>query len=147
MFVRAGDLGLTGTEPPTAIDADAGLTARLEAIRVAAALRMGIPGSRAVPKVALVAVSPPAAFPALDGGAWDTDQVDLLARVMSMGNCHRAFALTAAMCLAVAARAEGTVVAECVPGRRATCASATPRGCCRSPPSSFPSTAGPGPSG
>ena len=31
---------------------------------------------------------------------------------MSMGKCHRAFALTGAMCLAVAARIEGTVVHE-----------------------------------
>ena len=39
--------------------------------------------------------------------------MDLIARVISMGNCHRAFALTAAMCLAVAARLPGTVVREC----------------------------------
>ena len=39
--------------------------------------------------------------------------MDVVARVISMGNCHRAFALTAAMCLAVAARLEGTVVREC----------------------------------
>ena len=32
----------------------------------------------------------------------------MVARVISMGNCHRAFPLTAAMCLAVAARIEGT---------------------------------------
>jgi 2-methylaconitate cis-trans-isomerase PrpF len=31
-----------------------------------------------------------------------------------MGNCHRAFPLTVAMCLAVAARIPGTVVAECL---------------------------------
>jgi hypothetical protein len=30
-----------------------------------------------------------------------------------MGDCHRAFALTAAMCVAVAARIEGSVVHEC----------------------------------
>jgi 2-methylaconitate cis-trans-isomerase PrpF len=30
-----------------------------------------------------------------------------------MGNCHRAVPLTSAMCLAVAARIGGTVVAEC----------------------------------
>jgi 2-methylaconitate cis-trans-isomerase PrpF len=36
-----------------------------------------------------------------------------VARVISMGSCHRAFALTAAMCLAVAARIEGTVVHAC----------------------------------
>ena len=38
--------------------------------------------------------------------------VDVLARIISMGNCHRAFALTAAMCLGVASRIEGTVVWE-----------------------------------
>ncbi|MBI4014298.1 MAG: PrpF family protein [Candidatus Rokubacteria bacterium] len=115
VFVRARDLGLGGTEGPAAIDADRALTARLEAIRVAAAALMGIPGSAATPKVALVA--PPAAFTALDGTAYGAERVDLVARVMSMGNCHRAFALTAAMCLAVAARIDGTVVDDCVGGR------------------------------
>jgi 2-methylaconitate cis-trans-isomerase PrpF len=57
-------------------------------------------------------VAPPAAFAALDGARYEIDRVDVLARVISMGNCHRAFALTAAMCLAVAARIEGTVVQE-----------------------------------
>jgi 2-methylaconitate cis-trans-isomerase PrpF len=111
VFVRARDLGLTGTEGPEAIDADRALSARLEAIRVEAAERMGIPGSAAIPKVAVVA--PPAAFRGLDGNAYDAGAADLLARVISMGNCHRAFALTAAMCLAVAARIDGTVVREC----------------------------------
>jgi hypothetical protein len=75
---------------------------------------MGVPGSAAVPKIAVVARAAP--FRALDGKPYASDQVDLLARVMSMGHCHRAFALTAAMCLAVAARIEGTVVHECAPG-------------------------------
>jgi 2-methylaconitate cis-trans-isomerase PrpF len=116
VFVRARDLGLTGTERPEAIDADRALSARLEAIRVEAAGRMGIPGSTSIPKVAVVA--PAMAFTGLDGNAYDAGAVDLLARVISMGNCHRAFALTAAMCLAVAARIDGTVVHEC-------CSSAT----------------------
>jgi 2-methylaconitate cis-trans-isomerase PrpF len=111
VFVRAKDLGLTGTETPEAIDAVGALGARLESIRREAAARMGIPGSAAVPKVAMVAA--PTAFTALDGTAYGADRVDLVARVISMGNCHRAFALTAAMCLAVAARIEGTVVREC----------------------------------
>jgi hypothetical protein len=110
-FVRARDLGLTGTESPQVIDADRALGARLEAIRVEAAGRMGIAGSAAVPKIALVA--PPTTFTALDGRSYGPDDVDLVARVMSMGNCHRAFALTAAMCLAVAARVPGTLVHEC----------------------------------
>jgi hypothetical protein len=114
VFVRAKDLGLTGTETPQAIDGDRALTTRLEAIRVEAARRMGIPGSAAVPKIAMVAA--PAGFTSLDGAKYGADSADVVARVMSMGNCHRAFALTAAMCLAVAARVEGTLVHECASG-------------------------------
>jgi len=114
-WVRAADLGLRATETPQAIDADRALMGRLEGIRVEAARRMGIPGSAAVPKVGIVA--PPTAFTALDGVAHAADASDLLARVISMGNCHRAVPLTAAMCLAVAARIDGTVAAECVASR------------------------------
>jgi 2-methylaconitate cis-trans-isomerase PrpF len=115
VFVRARDLGLAGTETPEAMDAERELAAHLERIRVTAAQMMGIPGSAANPKVAVVA--PPAAFAALDGARHSADQVDLLARVISMGHCHRAFALTSAMCLAVAARIDGTVVSECAASR------------------------------
>ena len=111
VFVRAKDVGLTGTESPPAIDDDKALARRLERIRVAAAEMMGIPGSAATPKVAIVAA--PAGFSGLDGNAYGADQADVLARVISMGNCHRAFALTSAMCLAVAARIDGTLVREC----------------------------------
>jgi 2-methylaconitate cis-trans-isomerase PrpF len=111
VFVRARDVGLTGTETPAAIDDNRAVMARLEAIRVEAAKRMGIPGSASVPKVAVVA--PPARFTGLDGVTHEADASDVVARVISMGNCHRAFALTAAMCLAVAAEIDGTVVHEC----------------------------------
>jgi 2-methylaconitate isomerase len=118
VFVRARDLGLAGTERPEAVDADRALHGRLEAIRRAAGDRMGLPGSASVPKVAVVA--PPAAFAALDGSTHGAAEVDVVARVISMGNCHRAFALTAAMCLAVAAKVDGSAVAECTrPAARA----------------------------
>ncbi|MBI4590561.1 MAG: hypothetical protein HY725_17165 [Candidatus Rokubacteria bacterium] len=112
VFVRAGELGLLGTEAPEAIDRDSALLERLEAIRAAGARRMGIPGSPAIPKIALV--GPAAGYRSLDGREVGLQKVDLVARVISMGQCHRAFALTAAMCLAVAARIDGTVVSECV---------------------------------
>ena len=114
VFVRARDLGVAGTELPAAIDDDRALMARLEAIRLEAARRMGIPGSASVPKVALV--TSPAGFTALDGVAHEAGASDVVARVISMGNCHRAFALTAAMCLGVAARIPGTVVHEATRG-------------------------------
>jgi len=110
VFVRARDLGLVGTESPEAMDRDMALSSRLEAIRVAGALRMGIPGSVAIPKIALV--SSPASYRMLDGSEISARDVNLVARVISMGKCHRAFALTAAICLAVAARMAGTVVWE-----------------------------------
>jgi 2-methylaconitate cis-trans-isomerase PrpF len=69
---------------------------------------MGMPESAAVPKIAFVAA--PTDFVGLDGGRYAGTACDVLARAISMGNCHRAFPLTAAMCLAVAARIEGSVV-------------------------------------
>jgi hypothetical protein len=118
VFVRAKDLGLDGTERPDDLDGRPGLAARLEAIRGAAAVRMGLaesPGeagrtSPAVPKVAVLA--PPAGYRTLAGTPVEPDAVDLVARIVSMGKVHRAFALTGAMCLAVAARIPGTVAHE-----------------------------------
>jgi 2-methylaconitate cis-trans-isomerase PrpF len=120
VFVRAVDLGLQGTEPPEVIDRNTSLTARLEQIRATAAVRIGLARdveeasrkSQAVPKIALVA--PPLAYRDLSGAEVPATSTDICARVMSMGKAHRAFALTAAMCLAVAARIPGTVVQEVV---------------------------------
>jgi 2-methylaconitate cis-trans-isomerase PrpF len=110
VFVRARDLGLTGIEPPAAVDADHELSARLEKLRVEAAARMGMAESAAVPKIAFVA--PPTEVTTLDGLRHPAESCDVVARAISMGNCHRAFPLTAAMCLAVAARLEGSLVHE-----------------------------------
>ncbi|PYN97032.1 MAG: PrpF family protein [Candidatus Rokuibacteriota bacterium] len=118
VFVRARDVGLTGAESPADVDADLRVSERLEKIRAAAARLMGIAPGPSSPKVAFVA--PASAFTSLDGSAYAAADVDVLGRVISMGNCHRAFALTSAMCLAVAAQIEGTIVAECAsPARTA----------------------------
>jgi 2-methylaconitate cis-trans-isomerase PrpF len=125
-FVRARDLGLTGAESPAQIDADRALMDRLEKIRVRAAEIMGIGGSASIPKIALVA--PPGRFTGLDGRDHEAGDADVLARVISMGNCHRAFALTAAMCLGVAARIPGTVVQEQTAGNAGDVRLAHPSG-------------------
>src|ERR671922_1116811 len=65
VFVRARDLGLTAAETPQAVDANAEVMARLEKIRVEAAMRMGLPPSASAPKIAFVAA--PADYVALDG--------------------------------------------------------------------------------
>jgi 2-methylaconitate cis-trans-isomerase PrpF len=118
VFVRAKDLDLDGTERPEDLDARPGLPARLEAIRAAAAVRMGLARSpdeagrtsAAVPKIAVVA--PPAGYRTLSGVTVEPHAVDLVARIVSMGKAHRAFALTGAMCLAVATRIPGTLAHE-----------------------------------
>ena len=66
--------------------------------------------SPAVPKIAILA--PPAGYRTLAGETVEPHAVDLVARIVSMGKVHRAFALTGAMCLAVAARLPGSVAHE-----------------------------------
>ena len=118
VFVRAGDLGLSGGEGPGLIDAQVEVMVNLEQIRAEAAVRMGLARDRreasesvqAVPKVVLVA--PPLEYMDLKGEIIAADDCDIAGRIISMGKTHRAFALTGAMCLAVAARIPGTVVNE-----------------------------------
>ncbi len=110
-FVRAADIGLTGVETPAMLDANAGALAVLDAVRRAAGEAAGldpVPGS--IPKVG--AVAPPTAFETLSGERLGPADMDLAARMISVGRPHRAVPLTAALCLGVAARMEGTLVHE-----------------------------------
>ena len=117
VFVRAGDLGIKGTELPDEIDGNADLLEKLAAVRVAASVAMGITKSpeeaarrAAVPFVGFV--SAPQAAKTLTGDRIEAAAVDLTARMMSNGQPHRALPLTCTLCLAVAARIEGTLVNE-----------------------------------
>ncbi|MCJ2011211.1 2-methylaconitate cis-trans isomerase PrpF family protein [Methylobacterium sp. J-076] len=117
VFVRAADLGLAGTELPAALEAVPGLLGRLARIRAAASVAMGIArdeteaaGITHVPFIALVA--PPADAATLSGEPVPADGIDLSARVISNGVPHQALPLTATLCLAVAARLEGSLVHE-----------------------------------
>jgi len=115
VFVRAADVGAEGNESPLAMDGMADLLAKLEAIRQAASVAMGIAPDlgeaaaiKSAPKVAFVA--PPMASETLDDQTMPADAVDLLARMISVGQPHRAIPLTGALCTAVAAKIEGTLV-------------------------------------
>ncbi|WP_159350562.1 2-methylaconitate cis-trans isomerase PrpF family protein [Roseomonas harenae] len=117
VFVRARDVGLNGTELPEALESRPEVLARLDAIRRAASVRMGIaPDEEAARKVTSVpfiaVVAPPADGPSLSGETVHAAEVDLVARVISNGQPHRALPLTISLCTAVAARIAGTVVAE-----------------------------------
>ncbi len=119
VFVRAGDVGMTGHELPEQIEARPDLLALLEAIRVQASVRMGIaPDIEAARRITIVPfvaiIRPPEDSPTLSGEVIAAQNIDLIARVISNGQPHRALPLTISLCTAVAARMTGTVVAECM---------------------------------
>ena len=120
VFVRASDLDLTATELAQAIDSDRALLARLEAIRAAGAVAMGLAASPdeatakrpATPKIAFVA--PPASYETSTGERLSADDIDVTARILSMGRLHHAFTGTGSIAAAVAAALAGSVVAQVV---------------------------------
>lgn len=119
VFVRARDIGLTGNELPESLDTNTTVLAKLESIRQAAAVAMGLASTldearqgRGIPAAGFVA--PPMDAPTLSGETIRAGQVDLTARFISNGQPHRALPVTSSLCTAVAARVTGTLVAEAV---------------------------------
>lgn len=118
VFVRAADMALKGTEPPTALRNKIEVMQRMEMIRGAAAVAAGVVSTAAEaarlspqsPRVA--AVAPAAASPMLSGGTLEAADCDIQVRMLSMGVPHLAIPLTGAMCVAVAAQIPGSLVSE-----------------------------------
>lgn len=118
VLVRAEDLGLTGTELPAQVDAERVVSARLEAIRGAACVKMGFArnladateNSPAVPKVGFVSASQD--YTDISGKQVSGENMDICARVISVFKCHKACPLTAASAISVAAAVPGTIVHE-----------------------------------
>ena len=115
IFVNAADIGFTGTELQPAINGDKAILDKMEAIRVAGALRMGLiktPEEAATrqhtPKVAFVA--PPKDYVSSSGKRIAADAIDLNVRAMSMGKLHHAMMGTASVAIATAAAVPGTLV-------------------------------------
>ena len=64
--------------------------------------------SQSVPKIALL--SPPKPYKTIDGTTIQKDQIDMVARVISMGVLHKALAVSCAVAAAGAAAVEGTIM-------------------------------------
>ncbi|WP_445502555.1 2-methylaconitate cis-trans isomerase PrpF family protein [Microvirga sp. G4-2] len=114
VFVNAADLGKRGDELPDALEADPVFLDRMEAIRCAASVHMGIAKDideagrvPSIPKVAIVAA--PRAMTTLSGRSLTPSDMSILVRMISIGQPHRAVPITGALCLAVAARIPGSV--------------------------------------
>jgi len=122
VLVAAPDLGLTGIEIEE-IDNRPDIRARLEAIRSRVAVKLGFAATpeeaslrcQTIPRVAFVSESQP--YTDLNGTLIGPENIDLVARVISMGCLHKAFAVTSAIPAAGAARVEGTVADKVSGGR------------------------------
>ncbi len=113
VFLVASDAGYTGGELPD--EYTQGDLQFFEEVRSAAAELCGFaPKDQAtalspgVPKMTII--SPPRGYTSLSGQPVAAGDMDLCARMMSMQKPHRAMALTGAVCTAVAALTEGTLV-------------------------------------
>lgn len=121
IFLRAAELGYTGTELQDAINNDAAALARFETIRAHGALAMGLiqdvseaATRQHTPKVAFVA--PATTYAASSGKTVDASSIDLCVRALSMGKLHHAMMGTAAVAIATAAVIPGTLVNEAAGG-------------------------------
>jgi 2-methylaconitate cis-trans-isomerase PrpF len=115
VFVRAENLGIIGTEMPDELDRRTEVLAKLAAIRQHASVAMGISRSldearrkTAIPLIGTV--SPTQDSQTLSGERITAPAADLTVRMISNGQPHRALPLTASVCIAVAAKIEGTTV-------------------------------------
>jgi 2-methylaconitate cis-trans-isomerase PrpF len=117
VFVNASAVGKSGDELPDVLDSDAVFLQRMEDIRCAASVKMGIAPDidqarrmTGIPKVAMV--SGPRAGRTLSGRELATSDADIWVRMISVGQPHRATPITGAICLAVASRIPGSIPAE-----------------------------------
>ena len=116
VFVRAETLGLSGTETQARVNGDAPLLARLEALRAAGAVAMGLAATAAqataerphTPKLCLIA--PPQTYRVAGGKQVQAEELDVIARMISMGKLHHAIPGTGAVAVAVAAALPGSLV-------------------------------------
>lgn len=113
VYFRAADLGLTGSELPGEIPAEAYRAA--EDIRLAAASLCNMPqneGKNITPFQIMIA--PPRDYTALTGEVVTADDTDFVARQINVdGWMHKAFSGGASTCTAVAAQIEGTIPHAC----------------------------------
>ena len=115
VFVAAADLGLAPGIMPAELDTREDILALLEDLRCAGSAAMGIApdtaaarGIAAVPKIALVGA--PAPYRALDGSLIEAGEHDILVRMISAGQPHRALPITGSLAVAAALATPGSLL-------------------------------------
>lgn len=123
IFVNAKSLGLSGIELQEDVNGNPELLKRLEAIRAHATVTMGLASSPSeatekrphTPKLAFVANA--SAYTASSGKSVSERDIDVLARIMSMGKLHHAMTGTGAIAIAVASAIPGTIINAALGGK------------------------------
>lgn len=116
VFIRAEELGLTGTETPAQIDGDAALMDRIEEIRGKICQKIGLverweDAKQVTPYQPFFAmVSPPAAHTCFNGVRVEAGQVDVVSRLTFMLKMHKAYPVTGTVATGAVARVKGSVV-------------------------------------
>lgn len=119
VFARAADLGLTAAESAEQLHSKPAALVALEHLRSMVAHSIGLVDSVSdatshspdVPKLAFV--GPPQNYGCNDkSGSIASEKIDLVSRIISSQNYHRAYAVTGAIATAVAAAVPGSVVNE-----------------------------------
>ena len=112
--VRASNLGLTGRESPAGITETPDLLNKIETIRIAAAVRMGIcsreeaqTSVRNLPQIAIV--SAPTDQESPDANLDANHGANIVLRMISTGQAHASSPITGGMCLAATMRLTGSV--------------------------------------
>jgi 2-methylaconitate cis-trans-isomerase PrpF len=119
VLIRADSLGLKGTEIDE-VDTNSELKSILEAIRCKAAVMIGLVASeqeatetsQAVPKIAFISHTQP--YTATSGRKLEADELDIVARIMSMGTLHRSYAVSGGISTAGAAMIPGTIAHDLI---------------------------------
>jgi hypothetical protein len=120
VYVRASEIGGTGTETPDELRGNEVLMARLEMVRGWAAVVLGLVSkpeqARAetpnIPRVIMIA--PPSPYRSVSGAEIAASDVDICVRQLAMQRPHKALAVTGAVCTAVASAVPGSIVAEAI---------------------------------
>ncbi|MCI8578052.1 MAG: 3-methylitaconate isomerase [Lachnospiraceae bacterium] len=114
VFIRAMDLGIQGTEL-SELGENKKVMAHVEAIRREAAVFFGFaPETLSVPKVSVI--SPPQEYVSSEGRIATEQEMDLCARVITVGKFHKTHPITVGVATAAAACIPGTIVQELAVG-------------------------------
>ncbi|PIC76766.1 PrpF protein [Sporosarcina sp. P19] len=118
IFVNAQDFGLDGSESNDILSQNQHLLTQLETLRVQGAVSAGMAETieaakevPSIPKIALVA--PPRDYFTTSGVEVKAEEIDIIARMISMGKFHRTFAGSGLYNLASTLLIDGTIPNDC----------------------------------